>query len=51
MAAHVELTVKVSWWVVPYIQSVALFCQMTGLQPDFEKVKRTVLRGIRVETR
>ena len=48
MVAPVELTVKVSWWVLPYLHSVALFASMTGLRPDFEKVARTALRGIRV---
>lgn len=44
----IELVVKVSWWVLPYIHSVALFARMTGLQPDFDKAVRTALRGIRV---
>lgn len=46
--ASIKLVVKVSWWVLPYVQSVALFARMTGLQPDFDKVVRTALRGIRV---
>lgn len=46
--ASIELAVKVSWWVLPYIHSVALFARMTGLQPDLDKVVRTALRGIRV---
>lgn len=43
----ITITVKVAWWVRPYIQSVALFAAMTGLQPDLEKVTRTAMLGIR----
>lgn len=47
--ASIELVVKVSWWVLPYVQSVALFARMTGQEPDFGKVLAKVLKGIRLE--
>jgi hypothetical protein len=44
----ITLDVKVAWWVRPYIQTVAIFAALTGLQPDAKKVARTVTRGVRV---
>ena len=41
------ITVKVAWWVRPYIQCVALFAKATGMEPDVDKVTRTVMRGIK----
>ena len=46
--ATLTLTVRVAWWVRPYIQSVALFTTLTGMTPDLEKAQRTMLRGIKV---
>lgn len=41
------LHVRVAWWVKPYLQSVALFARITGTEPDWERVRSTVLRGIK----
>lgn len=46
--ASINLVVKVSWWVLPYLHSVSLVAWMMRLRPDFDKVARTALRGIRV---
>jgi hypothetical protein len=32
------LTVRFKWWVKPYINSLILFCNTAGLEPDIEKV-------------
>ena len=32
------LTVHFKWWVKPYINSLILFCNTTGLEPDLDKV-------------
>lgn len=49
-SASITLTVRVAWWVRPYIRAVALFSRMTGLTPDVEKVSRTARRGLRIVT-
>ena len=43
------LTVHRSWWVIPYLGAVDLFSRLTGLEPDYEKVVATALRGIKIK--
>lgn len=47
-AANITVTLKVAPWVRWYIQSVALFAQMTGMEPDVEKIVATCMRGVKV---
>ena len=47
----VTITVRVSWWVRWYVASVALMSNLTGADPDVEKVGRWVKRGVRVRAR
>ena len=46
----ITLTVRVAWWVRPYIQSVAIFAFLTGMTPDPKKIAKTVMRGVTVRT-
>ncbi len=40
---------KISWWVTPYIHTVAWFAYLFGCQPDVERVARFICRfGIRI---
>lgn len=45
-----ELEVKVSfaWWLKPYIYGVVLTAVLMGLEPDWEKAHRKVMRAMRV---
>ena len=45
----ISLSVTFAWWVAPYISAVELFGDLTGLTPDYEKVVRTAVRGIRIK--
>jgi hypothetical protein len=47
VAVTYRLSVRFAWWVMPYVQSVALFAHLTGLEPDYARVARTVARGTR----
>lgn len=47
-ASSITVTVKVAWWVNPYIGAVNVFAAMTGMTPDFEKVAATVMRGVKI---
>lgn len=49
--ARLEMTVSVTWrwWLKPYILTLAFFCAITGLQPDWQKFSRMVVRGLKVE--
>ena len=46
----VSMTIKVriAWWVRWYISGVALFAMLTGLEPDLEKIKDKVMKGVRL---
>ena len=46
--ATVTLTVKVAWWVRPYLYGVVLMSRLTGFEPDLDKVEVVVLKGLRV---
>lgn len=49
--AKVQLTLKVSvaWWVWPYLAGVQLVSWIHDLEPDFDKVSKTVLKGISID--
>jgi len=42
------ITIKRAWWVMPYIYGVQLFSELTGLDPDYDKVAATIARGFTV---
>lgn len=46
MAKTITLTIKYRWWLGYYLSGVKLTAQITGLDPDFQRVKRWVSRGI-----
>lgn len=50
MASNVlTLVIDVRWWVIPYLNTIALFCGLTGYEPDMQKITRFIARhGIRV---
>lgn len=49
MTITLTFAVSVAWWVTPYLQSVWVFSQITGLVYDSEKVMRTAMKGIKVK--
>lgn len=40
--------VKIAWWCLVYLHGVALSSALTGLEPDWEKVRRMVLLAVRL---
>ena len=46
--ASINVTIRVAWWVRWYISGVALCSLLTGLEPDMEKVKAKVKKGVRI---
>ena len=46
--ARLVVTIRIAWWVRWYISGVALCAFITGAQPDMEKVKATVMKGVRL---
>ena len=43
---NMTITIKRSWWVLPYLYGVQLFSELTGMTPDYDKVVATVMRGL-----
>lgn len=52
MASNVlTLHMSMRWWVMPYVHTLILFCQLTGCEPDFNKVCEFIVRhGFRIHT-
>lgn len=46
-ASNITVTVKIAWWVNPYIGAANAFAAMTGMTPDVNKVVATALRGVK----
>ena len=46
--ASIKVTIRIAWWVRWYISGAALFAMLTGREPDMEKVKATVMKGVRL---
>ena len=46
--ASMTIKVRIAWWVRWYISGVALCSLLTGLEPDMEKVKAKVMKGVRL---
>lgn len=44
---NLTITIKRSWWVMPYLYGVQLFSELTGMEPDYDKVAATALRGLK----
>lgn len=47
--SQLHYRIHVSWWVPIYVRSVAVFCVLFQVEPNIEKVSRTIQRGVRVE--
>lgn len=43
------ISIKRSWWVIPYLRACMLFAWLTGMEPDGEKIAATVMRGMKLE--
>jgi len=44
----VTISIRVAWWLRWYLAGVALMCELTGCQPDYDRVRCWVLRAIRL---
>ncbi len=48
--ARLVVTIRIAWWVRWYISGVALCAFLTGFQPDMDKVKAKVMKGVILNT-
>ena len=51
MASEVQVDVKVTvaWWYRPYLNTLLWFAQLTGMQPDEDKLVEVIRRALRVK--
>lgn len=47
----VQIETGFRWWFWPYIYMLAIFCSITGMQPDEKKLKVKVINGIWVRAK
>lgn len=43
----VRIEVRMAWWLGPYLAGITLPCWLTGVEPDLQKVGRTMRRALR----
>lgn len=48
--ARLAPTIKVTfaWWLKPYLYGVVIMVKLTRLEPDYDKVEKTIRRAIRM---
>ncbi|SEE13559.1 hypothetical protein [Pseudomonas coleopterorum] len=46
-ASSITVTIRIAWWVNPYISAVNAFAAMAGMTPDVDKVVATAMRGVK----
>jgi hypothetical protein len=44
---QLRVTFSFAWWVQPYIWALAIACWVMGTQPDVDKLRAKLRRGIR----
>ena len=41
-----ECKVSVAWWLIPYLRTLAAFCVLTGMEPDWKRLETMCLRAM-----
>lgn len=47
--AKIEIRVRMRWWCRVYVEGVVFVARLFGLEPDWEKLRRVLERGISYE--
>jgi hypothetical protein len=48
MQITLKLRTSIAWWVTPYLQSLALFSRLTGMDVDVDKALHFAMKGVKV---
>lgn len=43
----ITFEVKLAWWVMPYVHTLALLCAVFDRRPDYNKLAGVIARGLR----
>ena len=46
--SELKVSIKLAWWLHPYISCLVVACWLTGKEPDMSKVQYWLKRGIRM---
>lgn len=47
--ATITFKIKLAWWLKPYVYGFAFVSAITGLEPDWTRVKRWIDKGVRAD--
>lgn len=42
-----RVCVRTAWWLPLYVRSLAVWCRLTRTEPDYERVRSVIARGVR----
>jgi hypothetical protein len=48
---RIVLSVRVAWWLRPYVWACAHWCRLTGRDPSWRSVSAVCTRAIRIRSR
>ena len=48
MRHTLSIELKMAWWFWPYAYCLAVWCAITGIEPDEKKLSRVIDRAIRI---
>ena len=49
VAKSLNFVVRRAWWLPLYLHGMALTCTLMGTEPDWDKVTKVVLKGMRIK--
>lgn len=42
------VSIKLAWWLPAYIAGVRFMAELTGMEPDMDRVEKWIRRGIKL---
>jgi hypothetical protein len=47
--SRITVSIRLAWWLRAYLHGVRLISELTGLEPDYDKVSYWVSRGTKLK--
>lgn len=47
MAEQITLRVRTAWWLPLYVRFIVVWYRLTRTEPDYERVRGVIARGVR----
>lgn len=45
----ITVSIKIAWWVPAYLAGVRFMSELTGLEPDIDRVQAWIMRGVNLK--